>query len=147
MLKISDRYVQDFFNGNTVIEGFTETNELFDEYDILEVVRDILNSNQDIKVNDGRIPLFLLITEKQEAIDLQEVNHGNIHVTTIPDNNVNEYEFYKDYVNTVMEQEDFAKYQLIGIFIDDKLIDFEDIVGLTGAYMDIPIIVGYSAFL
>jgi len=150
MLKINNVYLQEtFFKGETEVDGLFLMEQFLFHEDILSIADDIIKSNREVKVDEGKIPLLLVIVQDDEDEILEMIHEDEpIHVKTIRSKVTPlDVDKYSEQITEAMQKDEFKLYQLIGILIDDMMIDFEDCVDISSVFEYLPIMVADSALL
>jgi len=146
MLKVSRFHNTNCVIGGDKIEGLMAIKSdigMFDTYAAL--LRDILESNPDVKADEGKIPLILIVTDGEFTRLYETRTH--IHIKTIIADFSADIK-YIDYINEVLTTvEEYKNYQLISVFMDAQMADIDDCLDIRQEYPDIPILVTNSRYI
>lgn len=150
MLKITNTRLQyDFFENEKELDADiyrVKTYLCFD--DIYDIAENIILSNRDIQVEEGKKPLVLVLTDDKDSHVEMVKDDEHVHVKTYESAlTPMTVDKYSEYIKELMQTIEFKQYELVGIIVADMFFDFEDCIDLGHVFDTIPIIVGSSAFL
>ncbi len=150
MLKITNtRLQEEFFENEKELDADIFTVKTYLHFDnIHDIAENIVLSNRDITVEEGKKPLVLVLTDDKdnhvEMVKEDEHIHVKSYESALTPLGI---EKYSEYIKELMQTIEFKHYELVGIIIADMFFDFEDCIDLGHVFDTIPIIVGDSAFL
>lgn len=145
MLKVSSFHNVSVIGGDTIegLMGIKSDIGMFDTY--VNLLRDILRSNPDVKVDEGKIPLLLIVTDGEFTRFYETRTH--IHIKTIIADFSADIE-YINFINEVLTTvEEYKNYQLVGIFMDAQMADIDDCIAIRQVYPEIPLLVTNSRYI